>query len=409
VATIRGTDKANKLKGKAADDRIYGLLGSDKIDGGAGDDILHGHGGNDKLIGGLGNDWLAGGDGADNLTGGDGDDNLDGGDDIFADILRGGAGNDFVSDYGGNNRLYGDSGNDTLDAGSGADKLTGGDGNDFLSGGAGNDSLLGNAGNDALHGEDGLDKLSGGLGNDYLDGGNDEVKDVLNAGAGNDRVAAREFDIAIGGAGIDTLVFTKTFQVTPNTEPVPVVVNLSKITGRKAADVGLGLKASQFEKAELYVYGAVKGSTIIGSKGDDALTVYTSDGGVTVNGGKGDDVISSDGENVLIGGSGSDTFVLHSHNSADIIQDFTAKDFLLIDSYFYPSFDGSTGSNNDLLNPLVIGSAPLANSTKAQFLYDTDDGRLLFDRNGSEIGGEMHIATLATRPALKLSSFIFDF
>jgi Ca2+-binding RTX toxin-like protein len=167
------------------------------------------------------------------------------------------------------------------------------------------------------------------------------------------------------------------------------------------------LKAGQFEKAELYIYGAAKGRSFMGSKGDDTLSVYSesSEGGITINGGKGDDTLSSGGNNTLIGGAGSDTFVLHNHDSPDIILDFTAKDFLFISEYFESTRD----SNIDVFNLLVVGSTPVATSAKAQFLYDVDDGRLLFDSNGTEAGGESHIATFTSRPTLKASSFILDF
>ncbi|KAB0265775.1 calcium-binding protein [Microvirga brassicacearum] len=372
MAVIRGTDKNNKLKGKATDDRIYGLFGNDLLDGGAGDDILHGHGGNDKFLGGLGNDQLDGGDGRDNLSGGEGDDYLSGGFGVFADILRGGIGNDALH------------------------------GND------GNDSLSGDAGNDSLFGGDGVDKLIGGDGNDYLDGGSDEVRDVLTAGAGNDRVVVHGLDVATGGSGSDTLALSRGVPVIPNVEPTPLNVNLSKITGKKAADVGLfGLKAGQFERAEIYLYGAVKGSTFVGSKGDDVLSIYSNwDGGITINGGKGDDTLSSSGNNVLIGGAGSDTFVLNSYyGDADTIQDFTAKDFLLVGQSFY----NAARDNVDLFNPLVIGSDPVANSAKAQFLYDIDDGRLFYDPDGTGIEEPaFHLVTLASRPNLKVSNFLFD-
>ena len=373
MAIIRGTDKANKIKGKATDDRIYGLLGSDKIDGGAGDDILHGHGGNDRLLGGLGDDQLDGGDGLDNLSGGDGNDSLYGGFGIFADILRGGAGND------------------------------------YLNGGEGNDSLFGDAGNDSLYGGMGSDKLTGGDGNDFLVGADDIVADILNGGSGNDRVYAGSLDSALGGAGVDTLQISLSTPRVTDTEPVPLHVNLAKITGKKAADIGyLGIKAGQFERADINIYGLAKGSTLVGTKGDDKLTASSSsEGGITIDGGKGDDTISSFGNNVLIGGAGSDTFVLNSYvyGAAGTIQDFTAKDFLFVGSYFYDGAD----SNIDRFNPLVIGSDPVANSTKAQFLYDVDDGRLFFDNDG--IGADLatHIMTLATRPVLNMASFIFDF
>ena len=92
---------ANNMDGK--------LHGDDMLDGGAGDDTLMGHGGDDMLFGGEGNDtldgdnpkldkqyhgsdYLEGGAGTDTLRGGSGDDTLTGG--AGQDSLFGGAGMD---------------------------------------------------------------------------------------------------------------------------------------------------------------------------------------------------------------------------------------------------------------------------------------------------------------------------
>ena len=66
-------------------------------------------------------------------------------------------------------------------------------------------------------------------------------------------------------------------------------------------------------------------------------------------------------------------------------------------SYFYDR----ANSNIDRFNPLVIGSNPVANSTKAQFLYDVDDGRLLFDNDGIGTDLATHIMTSRNSPGPK--------
>jgi Ca2+-binding RTX toxin-like protein len=130
-------------------------------------------------------------------------------------------------------------------------------------------------------------------------------------------------------------------------------------------------------------------------------------GPITINGGAGDDRISSNGkDNVLIGGAGSDIFVMDFWSKGSIIQDLTSKDFILITDYFASTND-KVGL--DLLNPLIVGSEPTANSTSGQLLYDTDDGRLLYDRDGTGITDAVHMFTLATKPKLSMSNFILDF
>jgi hypothetical protein len=72
VATIVGTDGAEKLRGTTGDDVIAGLGGEDVVRGGSGDDLLCGGRGDDHVRGGRGEDSLRGGSGADLCDGGGG-------------------------------------------------------------------------------------------------------------------------------------------------------------------------------------------------------------------------------------------------------------------------------------------------------------------------------------------------
>ena len=75
-----------------------------------------------------------------------------------------------------------------------ADDLVGGPGNDRLDGGAGNDTVEGDAGSDILTGGPGLDRLSGGAGRDTINA-KDGRRDVVDCGAGRDRVRADRRDV----------------------------------------------------------------------------------------------------------------------------------------------------------------------------------------------------------------------
>ena len=97
VATIVGTNKADRIVGTSGPDVIAALDGNDKVfgrggndticgghgrdvfQGGPGDDRLFGGHGRDRLFGGPGEDRLFGGHGRDRLFGGPGDDRFDGG------------------------------------------------------------------------------------------------------------------------------------------------------------------------------------------------------------------------------------------------------------------------------------------------------------------------------------------
>ena len=56
MATIKGTNKDDRLDGATGDDDLFGYKGDDKIYGGDGDDWIVGHEGRDKLTGGPGAD-----------------------------------------------------------------------------------------------------------------------------------------------------------------------------------------------------------------------------------------------------------------------------------------------------------------------------------------------------------------
>lgn len=132
------------------------------------------------VSGGPGKDVLIGNAGADCFYGGGSWDDSPGRpeEEVGNDTLVGGGGPDF---------LVGGFGNDRVDAGTGDDRLAGNDGNDLLDGGPGNDSLeVYSMGSEPDNGSGGKDRMLGGPGNDgiYTLHG----RDVVNAGAGNDRV-----------------------------------------------------------------------------------------------------------------------------------------------------------------------------------------------------------------------------
>jgi Ca2+-binding RTX toxin-like protein len=417
-----GTTKSDIIDGLKGDDSIAGFAGSDKLYGDVGEDTLSGGDGNDAMWGEDDDDRLDGGLGADRLYAGKGDDYLGGGD--GSDSLWGGDDDDFLSGSIGNDKLFGDAGDDELSGDAGNDRLTGGMGRDNLSGGNDNDRLDGGEGHDNLDGGTGVDNIIGGNGNDRLDGGADTDKDVLSGGGGRDAITIRQADHALGGKDFDTLVIGPNF----TQDDVRYTIDLSGITGKRAADIGYGgAKAGQFEKASVSIFDAASGSSVTGSKGDDAITVYGASGAInggagndwitvagfgsndatplyfTVDGGAGNDRIMSFGPNTVSGGAGADLFVVRYNWSSEgsTVVDFAAKDRILLDSV-------PTGRAVDMANLLVVGSNPVATSTQAQFLYDTDDGRLFLDVDGTgaEVAG--HVLTLANKAALTAASFLIN-
>ncbi|CTQ31597.1 calcium-binding protein [Jannaschia rubra] len=169
---------------------------------------------------------------------------------------------------GSDDKLAGGVTNDLIIGNGGDDALFGGDGRDILMGGDGNDKLAGGSGADELHGDAGDDHLDGGLGDDLLSGGDGD--DMLAGGDGDDRL--------FGGAGSDTL------------------------------DGGAG--------------NDILDGSVLGDDGTDR------DAGDRLIGGDGDDTIAGGMGDVLVGGAGSDLYMVQSgggaanEDEAPMIEDF---------------------------------------------------------------------------------------
>ena len=165
------------------------------------------------------------------------------------------------------------------------------------------------------------------------------------------------------------------------------------------------------------ITGYGKSGVINGGSGNDNLSAYGDNfenpaNGIVLIGGAGDDRLRGSGDVTLIGGKGDDQFVL-SQNLECTIADFSGKDdFFFISDSNFTRYDPVLMKNVPLAfdssNLLVVGTDPKATSTLAQFLYDTDDGKLYYDRDG--IGTEYDLdllVTLANKAALKASDFVF--
>jgi Ca2+-binding RTX toxin-like protein len=400
--TLKNVEAVQMWSGSGADNLTGGAL-SDLFHGGSGNDTLKSLAGNDILYGGAGVDLLEGGDGndilqatystqfdahADKLYGGAGDDQLrinhgdfaDGGtgsDRIYVDLSNQATGVSFTFTNGTvvvnsvtkftaaeSLEFYGTSGNDTVTAGTLNDVLVGNAGSDTLRGGGGNDSLYDGAGNDKLYG----------------DAGNDTLVRTVEAGV----------DIIDGGAGIDTLMFNFDSERS-------VILDLANNANN--AGMAKGLTVTGIE----IVYGSDLDDDIRGTAANE--TFFGGDGDDYLFGGAGNDVLEGGAAGDLLkGGAGSDQFVFHADGfgTGDQIVDFTrGQDKLVIDrSDFGMAAAGNPG--------LVAGADPLASGTGPQFLFETDNGRLWYDRDGTGNNYDAElIVTLASNNALALSDFLF--
>ena len=343
--------------GNAGNDTLIGGAGNDSQNGGDGNDEIYGGDGRDSLTGGYGNDVLDGGAGNDNLNGGAGADQLSGGtgnDTIRVDaedtLIDGGEGYDRVIVEGGEGisidlaetsveRVDGGSGNDSVNGSgmterviaygnAGNDNLSGGSANDNLVGGTGDDVVSGGAGNDSIQGNDGADQLFGGSGNDTIYA--DGADTLVSGGEGNDRViVVGEDDFSIDQAAAEV----ERVDGGSGNDTLDASNMTERVTqiGNVGDDILIGGSGSDQQT------GGVGNDQISGGDGNDRIT-----GGLGADelfGGSGNDTIYADAQDTVIsGGEGSDRVIVQGPDDFSIDQAATGVERV----------DASSG--NDLLD-----------------------------------------------------------
>jgi len=456
---IAGEDGNDQLSGEAGNDILFGDQGNDQLQGGDGDDLIDGSDGDDVLTGGDGQDLLSGGLGTNSLSGGLGNDQIFADSTDGAQTIDGGGGDDSIrhSYRSSASSITTGGGSDTISllyanigaaalvitdftAGAGGDvfKLSGDDGSllsllsgwdgssnpfgagffrlqqngadtlfqwdpdgatggsnwetlavlqnssasaftaanfapgynpggdaptgETITGTEGSDTLTGTIGADTINALGGDDFVTGGSGADTINGG--DGADYLNGEGGNDVVAGgNDDDFMWGGAGNDQL------------------------SGQAGNDIQFGEDGDD---------------VVTGGDGDDSLD--GNDGNDTLVGGNGQDYLSGGaGSDTMTGGANADLFDLQSaSHGPDVITDFAGgSDKIRI---WESGFGGGLSNGGSV--SLVSGSNPTATSASGQFLYDTDDGSLFWDADGTGSGDAVLIATFTNVPSLEASDFL---
>ena len=340
-ATVNGLGGDDTLLGQAAADTLNGGTGSDTLSGGAGGDFLYGGDDNDIVEGGLGNDRIDGGLGSDTI------DYSAAGSALYIDLRvatqanTGGLGTDVISAVesviGGAfaDVLIGNAGANTLYGGAGADALVTVEGDDFAYGGTGDDYLAGRDGNDTLFGGDNNDVIDGAAG-----------IDVLRGNAGD--------DFLIGGADNDTIY-----------------------GGDGGANIG--------DIGDRWLGGDAGNDSIFGNLGADRLS----------GGADNDFLTGGEGFDYMTGEAGIDTFIYNALSEGSIseqIGDWQGGiDKLQIDA---SAFGGGLAAGALAANRLVIGT--VANQAFGQFLYNSANGVLSWDADGTGAGAAVAFTRLFT-------------
>jgi trimeric autotransporter adhesin len=292
--TIEGSAAANNFNFSAV-----ALTGIGRIALGAGDDVLIGSAAADTIQGGAGNDTLAGGAGNDRFeitSSADGVDAIDGGvgTDVIAVLTAGVdinlqslAGIETIT--GNNSVIRGTAANNILNLS--ATTVTGVTAIDL---GLGNDDFSGSAGNDVVIAGEGDDIWRGASGNDtFAFTGNDGFE-IIDGGAGTDRIEARAANVAItlkSVALVETVTSNGFAGVSVQGSEGNDTLNF---TGATLTGIGL-------------VHAGGGNDSIIGTAVADTLD--GGDGNDTVDGGEGADIVrGGGGDDLLLGRGGVDSF-----------------------------------------------------------------------------------------------------
>jgi Ca2+-binding RTX toxin-like protein len=361
------------------------------------------------------------------------------------------SGNDYdtLNGWNGNDTLNGENGNDSLKGELGNDSLDGGNGNDSLNGGVGDDLLVGGEGSDRfIYSKEWIVFDSGIFGVDVIfdfQTGTDKI--VLNKTTFNSisspistglsgsqefaivtsdaNAATREADIvynSVNGklfynpngsdSGFGTGALFATLTGAPTLVATDFILEASplSLSGSNENDFLVG------EEMADYLSGNDGNDSLVGGDGDD--TLYGGYGNDSLVGGDGDDYLyGDDGNDFLVGGEGSDRFhavyerIFNSeYFGVDVISDFeTGSDKIALNKSIFTSINsfGGTGFSLSEEFAVVESDADAAIST-AEIVYNSSNGNLYYNTNGSEpgLGTGSLFATLTGVPTLVATDFL---
>jgi len=376
------------------------------------DNIITGNSGINSLVGGAGNDTLIGNGGADTLIGGLGDDTY------FIDNTR----QTIIDNQPFLLVFTQNAGIDTVNAsitytlGDYLENLT-------LTGtaainGTGNtlaNTIIGNDGNNVLDGGTGADIMNGGVGSDtyYVDNTGDTVTETTGTGGGTDIVnSSVSFTL---GNNIENLTLTGTAAIngTGNGLANTIIGN----SGNNVLDGGAGAdNMSGGAGNDTYVVDNIGDVVTEGNNaGTDTVIVnltagtytlgsnlenLTLTGTAAINGtgnGVGNTITGNSGSNVLNGGLGKDYFVFNFLTGVDTIADFSKGegDILQFSKAVFNKVTAGVGTalvdtalrTGTTWGDFVSGAnLTTAAKTTEHFIYNTTDGSLYYDADGSANG-----------------------
>jgi Ca2+-binding RTX toxin-like protein len=142
----------------------------------------------------------------------------------------------------------------------------------------------------------------------------------------------------------------------------------------------------------------------------------------TLSGGDGDDyVFGGDGQEILTGGNGNDGFLFGAVAKAenfDEVVDFGGDDWLAFDNLIFEDLKAEPGSTKQRYVEIVTrnidtdqfqaGEGHVAETADVRLIYDSADGILYYDADGSGAGEAEAIADIGMNHALSAADiFVF--
>ncbi len=283
-------------------------------------------------------------------------------------------------------------------------QATGGAGSDTL---ATIENLTGSAFNDTLTGNNLANVLYGGLGNDTLTGG--AGIDTFTVGSGTDTIS----DLGNGGADILTVASGTIANATINTAWTATSASVNSGTANITTS-GLAVNLAAVRSGNGFsVMNTGVSATLTGSSGADTLTGGA--GADTLVGGAGNDTLVGGDENdtltgglgndTLTGGTSVDTFIFNTKlgtTNLDRITDFSVTD----DTIWLEN----TGIFTALTTLGTLGSTSFHTGTAAgdgldRIIYNSTNGSLFYDADGTGSTAAVQFATLTTGLALTNADF----
>ncbi|MBD2067771.1 calcium-binding protein [Leptolyngbya sp. FACHB-671] len=251
---------------------------------------------------------------------------------------------------------------------------------DYLSGTDRKDSIIGLAGNDILDGDKGADIMDGGMGNDIYRV--DHNRDVIIEGV---------------DAGTDVVLsVTNNYTLSPNVENLELLGSANSGGGNALDNYISGNNSNN------YLWGGAGNDTIFG--GDTNFGAVTNDSDTMLGGDGNDFLIGGIGSDVLTGGAGADYFYISSDsNGIDRIIDFNRAEgdkFAISGPVFGGNITTETGAaNGPLLSSQFVTGVGATNSDH-RFIYNSSNGALFFDSDGTGASAQVQIASFSTGLAL---------